>query len=220
MPPTLIALEGIDGSGKGTAAAMLVKRLAARGVRAEVVSFPRYGETQAAKLIAAMLNGEFKPPSAIYAATLFALDRAEWMKRPPLDVDMIVFDRYVMSNIAFQTARAAPEERAALADWLVDLEFTRLGTPPPRLNILLDVPEPIAASFLLRKEARSYTNEKMDAFEADRPYQAAVRSAYLDLATRKVGGAWAVIDVAPDQRSEPLAPSAVVDAVLKAIDAR
>jgi len=55
----LIAIEGIDGSGKGTQAKRLLDRLLATGVSATLISFPRYSLTHLGRTIGRFLNGEF-----------------------------------------------------------------------------------------------------------------------------------------------------------------
>ena len=55
----LIDIEGIDGSGKGTQAALLTGSLREQGYSVELVSFPQYGKTTFALGIADFLNGRF-----------------------------------------------------------------------------------------------------------------------------------------------------------------
>jgi dTMP kinase len=55
----LIAIEGIDGSGKGTQSRILVERIRQTGRKVELISFPRYEETFFGRLIGSFLNGEF-----------------------------------------------------------------------------------------------------------------------------------------------------------------
>ena len=56
---TLIAIEGIDGAGKGTQAAQLVQRLQESGRSATSIQFPRYSETTFGTAIGDFLNGRF-----------------------------------------------------------------------------------------------------------------------------------------------------------------
>src|SRR5262249_53565733 len=109
--PLRIALEGIDGAGKRTQAQLLEARLRERGLTASVVSFPRYGQTIYAKSVASYLNGAFGPLESIdprLAALLYAGDRAE-SRGYLADIDaaaqVVIFDRYVSSNLAYQGAR-------------------------------------------------------------------------------------------------------------------
>ena len=55
---TLIVIEGLDGSGKGTQAAELVKNLSARGQRVRKISFPNYASDSSA-LVKMYLGGQF-----------------------------------------------------------------------------------------------------------------------------------------------------------------
>ena len=55
----LIAIEGIDGSGKGTQAKLLHQRLLDAGRSSELISFPRYSQTHFGQTIGRFLNGEF-----------------------------------------------------------------------------------------------------------------------------------------------------------------
>src|SRR5262245_14747793 len=76
----LIAIEGIDGSGKGTQAARLVAGLQEKGLRVELISFPRYRDTFFGARIGDFLNGRFGGLAEVHpflAATLFAGDRLE-----------------------------------------------------------------------------------------------------------------------------------------------
>jgi dTMP kinase len=196
--PLCVAIEGIDGAGKATAATLLRDKLAAQGRRAMLLSFPRYEETRAAALIGDLLNKRFASPSPECTASVFALDRAEFFASAALDADVLIFDRFVMSNVAFQMARLDGERRRAVAAFILDLEFEKFRTPRPDLNVLIDVSEPVAAQFILKKGSRSYTADKMDAFEADRRFQQAVRDAYHELAAQEAGGPWLVVPVAPE----------------------
>ena len=106
--PQLVALEGIDGSGKGTQAERLVKRLSESGVAAELISFPRYQDTFFGKVAGSFLHGDFGSLEEVHpflVSLLFAGDRFE--SRPLLTAalarcEVVVLDRYVAWNIAHQ----------------------------------------------------------------------------------------------------------------------
>ena len=55
----LIAIEGIDGSGKGTQAKRLHQKMLDAGHTSELISFPRYSENHFGQTIGRFLNGEF-----------------------------------------------------------------------------------------------------------------------------------------------------------------
>lgn len=193
----MVAIEGIDGSGKGTATRAVCALLEQAGLSVATQSFPNYGKTAAAHAVQAVLNGEVKVESAYYLASLFSLDRAETFITAKLpDVDVVVFDRYVLSNAAFQMVRLPEDERDAFLNWLFDYEYERLGVPRPDLNILMRIDPEIATQLVAKKAARSYTTATRDAFEADSTYQQRVSDAYSSIAARQVNGPWAIVEVA------------------------
>ncbi len=183
---TLIAIEGADGAGKATAATGLVAGLRDQGHRAEVISFPRYGDTLAGRALGNFLAGRTPAPDHPSAlAALYALDRFESraiIARARAENDVVVFDRYIASNVAYQAAKVPAAERAELIRWIVELETTTFGLPRPNLNVYLDTPPAIARRLMALKGRRSYTDEEFDAHEADEALQTNVREAYSHLA--------------------------------------
>jgi dTMP kinase len=196
----IIAFEGLDASGKNTQTALLARRLAERGLSAGALSFPRYGETVFSRTIEQYLNGLLGPRDALdprLVALFFAGDRAESRERL-LELaqahDVLVVDRYVASNLAYQGARIPPGERDAFLDWLLAVEHDAYRLPRPALTVLLDVPAPLAAEMVLRKGRRSYTEHAADINERDVAYLGACRGVYLELARGRRGGLWAAVD--------------------------
>ena len=164
----LVVLEGIDGSGKGTQARLLVDALARRGFTARLFSFPCYDETFFGREVGRYLNGAFGdlhsvPPE--FAALLYAGDRLE--KRDELlvalrDADVVVCDRYVPSNFAHQAAKLPRERQDALIDWIAAVEYTVFGLPRPDLVCLLTMPPERSVALVLNKNRRSYTEKRLD----------------------------------------------------------
>ena len=195
----LVALEGIDGSGKGTQAAQLAERSTAAGRTATIVSFPTYDGNPFAEAIASYLNGEFGAADEVHpelAALLYAADR--FHARPRLlealeSHDLVVLDRYVASNAAHQGAKLQGEERRRLLDWLDAVEYGEFGLPRPDLVVLLDTPVALARTLVARKGARGYTTLEADIHEADTAHTTATRDVYLELAQR---GGWRVVSTA------------------------
>ena len=78
MQPTILVIEGLDGSGKATQTARLEENLRSRGIPVRRVSFPDYEEPTSV-LVKMYLDGTFgKDPNAVnaYAAsTFYAVDR-------------------------------------------------------------------------------------------------------------------------------------------------
>jgi dTMP kinase len=193
----LIAIEGIDGSGKGTQAKRLFERLKAEGVRTALFSFPRYDATFFGRKVGEYLNGAYGPLGQVhpfFAALLFAGDRFESRNvlSDALEAnDVVVLDRYVASNIAHQAARLEGAERERLIEVIEQLEFDVYQMPRPDLVVLLDLSVASAQRLIATKPARSYTQRSADIQEADSEYLARVRELYLDLARRHTN--WSVI---------------------------
>jgi dTMP kinase len=184
----LIAIEGIDGSGKGTQAARLCERLEEAGVTVELLSFPRYAATRFGKAIGEFLNGRFGALHEVHpmlASLLYAGDRLESYAELSTAIEanaVVVLDRYIASNIAHQGAKLQGAEREELKAWVEAVEFEVFGLPKPDLTILLDLPADMAQENIAKKSARSYTDKKADLQEADGAYLAQVREVYRQLA--------------------------------------
>lgn len=195
---TLVAIEGADGAGKATAAEHVSRLLRERGLRVSVISFPRYRATAGGFALGKFLSGEM--PVAVTphaAAVLYALDRFEsraLIEDARRDNDVVVFDRYIASNLAYQAAKIAPGEVADLLRWIVDLETATFGLPVPDINIYLDTPLDTATRLIGQKRPRSYTDQAYDQHEADAQLQQRVQTNYRTLAAGTLVGPWAVVE--------------------------
>lgn len=200
----LIAIEGIDGSGKGTQAKLLHQRMLDVGHTSELISFPRYSATHFGQTIGRFLNGEFgqlDEVDPLLAATLYAADRFEsiGMLSELLETkDVVVADRYVASNVAHQGAKKAGDERTRLQDWILKTEHEVFGLPRAQLVVHLDLPAETAQMLIAKKAKRDYTDQAADMQEADRDYLDSVRKAYLELANREAD--WATISLLDGER--------------------
>jgi dTMP kinase len=190
----LLAIEGADGAGKATAAAAVVDALRGSGRRAEVISFPRYTDTVGGHVLGDFLAGRLPhamSPRAL--ATLYALDRFEsrdMVLATAARCDVVVFDRYIASNMAYQAAKVPGDEAEALMRWIVALETGQFAMPAPDLSIYLDTPLDVARAQIARKRQRSYTDQTYDAHEADDTLQRGVRAAYAALVEGGLLGRW------------------------------
>jgi dTMP kinase len=193
----LVAIEGIDGSGKGTQAKRLLERLKAEGRRATLLSFPRYDATFFGRAVGDFLNGAFGSLDQVhpfFSALLFAGDRFEsrsLLADALAGNDVVVLDRYVASNVAHQAARLEGTARERLIAAIEYLEFELYQLPRPDLVVLLDLSVSQAQRLIANKPARSYTERSADIQEADADYLARVRDLYLDLARSEPN--WSVI---------------------------
>ena len=185
---TLIAIEGIDGAGKGTQAARLVASLREQGLRVDSLQFPRYGATTFGAAIGDFLNGRFGALNEVHpqlAAVLYAGDRYEsrsLLLHMMANNDVVVLDRFVGSNLAHQSAKLEGHERTALVEWIEKIEFEVFQLPRPTLTILIDMSSQMSRELVSRKQARDYTDQEADLQESDLPYLEKVRRCYLALA--------------------------------------
>ena len=206
----LIAIEGGDGAGKATAAANLVERAQRAGFSATSLSFPRYGDTVGGHVIGEFLAGRL--PRALTpqaAAVLYALDRFESAAHLAVLAqahDLVVLDRYIASNIAYQAAKVPLAEQPALIAWIAQLETGQFALPLPALNVYLDTPLEVARDLILRKRQRSYTDRSYDEHEADLALQAGVRACYAAMAAQLVLGRWLTVHTVSRGLSSALWP--------------
>jgi dTMP kinase len=174
-PGLWVTLEGGDGAGKTTQAALLQEWLEASG--RTVVRTREPGGTEVGVLIRDIVlhhRGEVAPRAE---ALLYAADRAqhvETLVRPALARgDVVVQDRYLDSSVAYQGAG-----RVLDATEVRDLSLWATGGALPDVTILLDL-DPVAARARLDADDKPF-----DRLEAEREdFHARVRAAFLDLAS-------------------------------------
>lgn len=185
----LIVLEGLDGAGKSTQISLMQSYFQKSGKDVKLLHFPRFDAPVYGDMIARFLRGELGAIDQVHPlviALLFAGDRndAAPMLRKWLDEgSVVILDRYVYSNIAFQCAKTKNEsEEEMVREWILNTEFSVFSIPKPDLNIFLDVP----IGFVNRKlnenrvgEEREYLKGKRDIHEADILFQQIVREIYL-----------------------------------------
>ena len=186
-----LVIEGLDGSGKSTQLKLLREHLEKEGIRFKYLHFPRLEEGVYGRLIARFLRGEMGPNDQVdptLVALIFAGDRTdaapqirEWMEAGYL----VIVDRYVYSNIAFQCAKLQDrEERTRLRDWILEFEFGYNSLPKPDLNLLLHVPFEFTKQQLKNARDggdRSYLKGERDIHEENLDFQEQVRQEYLSL---------------------------------------
>ena len=196
----LIVIDGTDGSGKGTQAALLMERFVkeGRGKEVKLADFPRYGN-QSAYFVEKYLRGEYgsqKEVGSRRASLFYALDRydasfemREWLKEGMI----VVSNRYTSSNMGHQAGQMSDaSERSACISWIKELEYELLGIPKPDANILLYVTPEMGQQLVDRKSARAYTKgKKRDIHEADIEHLRRASDAYLEVAKKEE---WKIID--------------------------
>jgi dTMP kinase len=184
-----LVIEGVDGSGKSTQIKLIMKHLEGKGIQYQYVHFPRTDAPVYGELIARFLRGDFGSLQSVdpyLVALMYAGDRMdaaatirEWLRQGFL----VLLDRYVYSNIAFQCAKLPGlEEQERLRDWILELEYGYNKIPRPDLNILLDVPFSFTRNKLSATRTgteRDYLMGQRDIHEEDLDFQNRVRHLYL-----------------------------------------
>jgi dTMP kinase len=217
----LIAIEGIDGAGKATQARLLRERLAAAGYRAAVLAFPRYEQTFFARSITDYLGGRFGDLATVdphFAALLYAGDRLEsraLIADAAAANDVVVFDRYVASNLAHQAARVPPAEREAFLAWVATVEHEVYGLPKADLTLYLDV-TPTAAAGLRQGRGARADAPTADLHEADASYLERCEQVYRALLATSYLSEWVAIPCC-DAAGQVQAPAVIADAVWQAV---
>ena len=216
----LIAIEGLDGSGKDTQSRLLYGYLTGKGENIKLLSFPDY-ENPSSTLVKMYLDGEFgKAPGDVnaYAATMFfAADRYAsykkiWADEYASGKTVILANRYTTSNAIHQLCKLGREEWESYLDWLCDFEFGKLGLPAPGLVIYLEVKPEITLEYVRKRSAE--TGRKMDIHEMDTEYMAHCYDAALYAAERM---GWARIKCWDDESGKLLPIETIHEKIKKTV---
>lgn len=145
----LIAIEGVDASGKETQSALLFEALKKKYPKVRKVRFPDY-ESISSGLVRMYLRGDFgEDPQAVdpyIASTFYAGDRyasytTDWKKDYEAKDGIILADRYTTANAIHQAAKLdSEEEKEKFLAWLSGFEYGLYGLPKPDLVIFLHMP--------------------------------------------------------------------------------
>lgn len=170
MNRRLIAIDGLDGSGKETQTKLILKTFEEYGIPHRYLSFPTYKEPWSA-LVSLYLGGGFgeqpEDVNAYAASTFFACDRycsymLDWKKNYD-DGDVIVCNRYTTGNAVHQLSKLPEQEWESFLEWLDGYEYGKLGLPKPETVIYLCLPPEIALKYIMKRSAE--TGRSMDIHE-------------------------------------------------------
>jgi len=184
-----IVIEGLDGSGKSTQVNMLLNYLKKKEVKHQYIHFPRLETGIYGEMIARFLRGELGKLESVHpylVSLIYAGDRKDasrQMKEWIEDNNLLIVDRYVCSNIAYQGAKFESEdEKKEFAEWIHNFEYGYNEIPKPDLNIFLDVPFEFTRKKLTENRdgsERNYLKGKKDIHEANLEFQMKVKQMYL-----------------------------------------
>lgn len=210
-------MEGLDGAGKNTLVTGLIDRWSAAGLRVATFTFPRYGRSATADIAAEALHGSHGDlRDSVYAmALLFALDRAgavEDIHAATEAHDIVILDRYVASNAAYNAARLKQGAGGEMVRWVVDLEFGRFDMPVPDRHVLLGVSPEVAMQRAASRADQDAARAR-DAYERDDALQRRVDAVYRELAEDAWMSPWHLFDgedvagLADELRTDRTAPT-------------
>ena len=177
----LIAVEGADAVGKSTQTellgAYLSKRASERGVEFRYMHLPRLAGGRFSSLLHKFLTGalgrgvQLEPQ---LAALLFARDRlVQWLAKR----DIVLMDRYVASNVAYQCAKLSDSKaRMDLRGWIESVEYELFGMPRADVTLYFDAPLLFSKAQIALRRGRSDSEE--DVYEVDEMLQRNVRLEY------------------------------------------
>jgi len=163
-----VVLEGIDGAGTTTQAALLAKRLKSGGTAVRTTREPSDGPV--GTLIRQVLSGRIVGPGGLAPgwetmALLFAADRMDHVEteiEPFLaNGGVVISDRYDASSLAYQSVSSGRGGEDAVS-WIRTLNrYARR----PDVTIVLDVPSDVAAG---RREVRGEAAQLYEQNEVQR----------------------------------------------------
>ena len=189
---SFIVIEGLDGSGKSTQLKMLRHYFAEQAIDHFFLHFPRTDAPVFGEMIARFLRGEFgkiEDVDPYLVALLYAGDRrdaAATIRHEQEKGRLVLVDRYVYSNIAFQCAKLLdPQEQTKLRDWILRMEYDHFRIPRPDMNLFLDVPFSFTEEKLSQGRGgmeRSYLQGRQDIHEENLSFQQNVREIYVRFA--------------------------------------
>ena len=173
----LIVIDGIDGSGKSTQIDLLIKRMKANGLKAEMIHFPHY-ENFFGGFIGHCLTEQYynfldthpKIVSVLYAADRW--ESSEGIKKMLDSGITVVLDRYVSANQIHQGGKIkSVKKRNDFMKWLDEMEYGVFKIPRPDITLYLDLPTKIVLELLKKRDSskikREYLKKKKDVHEAD-----------------------------------------------------
>lgn len=220
-----IVIEGLDGSGKSTQINLLKKHLEKQNIKYKYLHFPRTDSEIYGDLIAKFLRGELGDINAVspyLVALLYAGDRDNaktlinnWLK----DDYLVIVDRYVNSNIAFQCAKLTDdEEKNKLRKWINHLEYEHFKIPKPDLSIFVDVPFAFTSQKLTEQRTgddRDYLKGKKDIHEENIDFQYNVKKEYLKIVNSEAK--FELIDCSKDENTI-LSPDEIFEKIISVLE--
>lgn len=188
----IIAFEGIDGTGKTVQLQRQYERLRHDcGLFVKTISFPKYDSFFGAE-VGRYLSGsggvKASDVDGKSMALWYALDRFEAFQTfEYLDADVLLINRYVLSNAVYQSVRERDLGKPDLLDFVLELEYGHFKIPRADAHVVLDMNPERACVNVGKKGYRDYVGDKPDVYEAVPAIQERARQKYIEYAGRMDG---------------------------------
>ncbi|MBI2028828.1 dTMP kinase [Candidatus Gottesmanbacteria bacterium] len=201
----LIVIEGSDGAGKTTQITLLEEYFRKNQIQFKIHDFPQYETSFFGKFIGQFLNGEFGSVENVppyFVSFPFAADRflaKDMLQKELNEGNIILLDRYVGSNAAFQGARILDvKKREEFIKWLFKMEYEILKVSKEDLIIFLYVPVDIAQKLIMIREKKDYLSKgkKRDIYEKDVEFQKRTSKIYQEFCRKYKN--WVLINCTKD----------------------
>lgn len=153
-----IAIEGLDGCGKSTQVRLLADLLSACGKN--VCVLPLYKEDASERMLSRIDKiSHVSSDASRYTVCAKLQLRQDW-KISQCDADVIIYDKYLLTFISTEIARAAPKE---------ELEVLLDGVRPADLSIVLSIPPKVAIKRIQRRGSIGYRESGLDVANKGKP---------------------------------------------------
>lgn len=167
----LLALEGIDGTGKSTQAQAVARELTRRGLEVVLTREPTNGPW-GRKLRESAATGRLSPAEELRA---FLEDRTQHVReliRPSLEAGRVVItDRYYFSTVAYQGARGFDPDDLLRRNEAIAIE--------PHLLVLIDLDPEVSLSRIGRRDGAGNEFETLSQLKRSREIFLGIQKPYL-----------------------------------------
>lgn len=217
----VIAIEGIDGSGKSLQFSTLRDTLIRRGLRVATREYPNYDShfgSQVGRYLSAAEGVRADDVDGKSMALWYALDRFEDLQSfRDGEAEVLIINRYVLSNAVYQSIRDIDLNKPDIVDWVFDLEYEHFHLPKADIFLFYDVSTAQAEENVKKKGFRAYVGgEAQDVYEQSRGIQERSRAKYLECVQKRED-----IAVIPCMRGDRLLSVEEIAAVtLQTLEAR
>lgn len=166
----------------------LFARLTQRGLAVATISFPIYSSffgSEVGKLLSGRDGVRADEVDGKSMALWYALDRFEAFRSFHYHgADVLLINRYVLSNAVYQSIRDRDLGRPDLLDFVLELEHDHFQIPRADAHLVLDMDADNAAQNVDSKGYREYVGNARDIYEAIPSIQQRARLQYVAYASR------------------------------------